>query len=233
MCPLSQYSTAHRRTMKISCNGCRILRKGCTEDCVIRPCLEWINSSEAQANATLFLSKFYGRAGLLNLINAAPQHHRTDVFKSLMYEACGRIMNPTFGSVGLFWSGEWAQCQAAVDAVLAGSQINVMTTSHSQVMVAHGSEHASKLLDIRHVVKDANMDKVKGKSKKPNRTENVMMPMSHVGLVNSATLWNPILSHEPRRLEGGGEEIVRAMLLSQDKPSINGGNNIDLELTLG
>ncbi|BAT99201.1 hypothetical protein LR48_Vigan06g110400 [Vigna angularis] len=210
--------------MKISCNGCRILRKGCTEDCVIRPCLEWINSSEAQANATLFLSKFYGRAGLLNLINAAPQQHRTDVFKSLMYEACGRIINPTFGSVGLFWSGEWAQCQAAVDAVLAGSQINVMPTSHSQ------SDHGSKLLDIRHVSKDANMDKVRGKSKKH---KDVMMPMSHVGLVNSATLWNPILSHEPRRLEGGNGEIMKAVLVSQDKPRINGGANIDLELTLG
>jgi len=135
-----------------------------------------------------------------------------------MYEACGRIINPTFGSVGLFWSGEWAQCQAAVDAVLAGSQINVMP-----------SDRGSKLLDIRHVSKDANMDKVKGKSKKHKTTEDVTMPMSHVGLVNPATLWKPILSHEPRRFEGGNGEIVKA-----DKPRINGGaNNIDLELTLG
>jgi len=84
--PYSHYSATHRQgSMKISCNGCRILRKGCTEDCVIRPCLEWINSSEAQANATLFLSKFYGRAGLLNLINAAPLHHRTGDFPSPLY----------------------------------------------------------------------------------------------------------------------------------------------------
>lgn len=135
-----------------------------------------------------------------------------------MYEACGRIINPTFGSVGLFWSGEWAQCQAAVDAVLAGSQINVMPTSHSQ------SDHGSKLLDIRHVSKDANMDKVKGKSKKH---KDIMMPMSHEGLVNSTTLWKPILGHEPRQLEGGN------VLVSQDKPRINDGANIDLELTLG
>ncbi|KAF1868991.1 hypothetical protein Lal_00048271 [Lupinus albus] len=59
--------------MRLSCNGCRILRKGCSDDCIIRPCLEWINCPESQANATLFLAKFYGRAGLLNLINAAPQ----------------------------------------------------------------------------------------------------------------------------------------------------------------
>lgn len=62
--------------MRMSCNGCRILRKGCTDDCIIKPCLDWIKSSDAQANATLFLAKFYGRAGLINLIEAGPQHLR-------------------------------------------------------------------------------------------------------------------------------------------------------------
>ncbi|EMS48698.1 hypothetical protein TRIUR3_33679 [Triticum urartu] len=42
--------------MRLSCNGCRVLRKGCSEDCSIRPCLQWIKSPEAQANATVFLA---------------------------------------------------------------------------------------------------------------------------------------------------------------------------------
>ncbi|KAL5662533.1 hypothetical protein ACJX0J_029658, partial [Zea mays] len=57
--------------MRMSCNGCRVLRKGCSDACTIRPCLQWIDSPEAQANATVFLAKFYGRAGLLNLLAAA------------------------------------------------------------------------------------------------------------------------------------------------------------------
>ncbi|KAF5777384.1 putative transcription factor AS2-LOB family [Helianthus annuus] len=60
----------------MSCNGCRVLRKGCEDDCILRPCLSWITSSESQANATLFLAKFYGRTGLLNLISAGPRHLR-------------------------------------------------------------------------------------------------------------------------------------------------------------
>ena len=60
--------------MRMSCNGCRVLRKGCGENCSIRPCLQWIKSPESQANATVFLAKFYGRAGLMNLINAVPDH---------------------------------------------------------------------------------------------------------------------------------------------------------------
>lgn len=62
--------------MRVSCNGCRVLRKGCSDDCPIRPCLQWIKSPESQSNATVFLAKFYGRAGLQNLINAGPDHLR-------------------------------------------------------------------------------------------------------------------------------------------------------------
>ncbi|KHN47662.1 LOB domain-containing protein 41 [Glycine soja] len=62
--------------MRMSCNGCRVLRKGCSEDCSIRPCLQWIKNPESQANATVFLAKFYGRAGLMNLINAGPENLR-------------------------------------------------------------------------------------------------------------------------------------------------------------
>ncbi|KAG6396636.1 hypothetical protein SASPL_142791 [Salvia splendens] len=121
--------------MRLSCNGCRVLRKGCSEDCILRPCLYWLNSPQSQSNATFFLAKFYGRAGLLNLLAAAPPPTRPDIFKSLLYEACGRIINPIHGSVGLMSSGEWPRCHAAVNAVLGGAQL------------------ISTLCDIRHVSK--------------------------------------------------------------------------------
>ncbi|KAL3654410.1 hypothetical protein CASFOL_004091 [Castilleja foliolosa] len=114
----------------MSCNGCRALRKGCADGCTLRPCLQWINSPESQVNATLFLAKYYGRAGLINLINVGPTHRRPvrdgarsrirEIFRSLLYEACGRIIHPVHGSVGLMSSGNWPQCQAAVEAVLNG-----------------------------------------------------------------------------------------------------------------
>ncbi|KAJ0039166.1 hypothetical protein Pint_21956 [Pistacia integerrima] len=74
--------------MRMSCNGCRILRKGCSDDCTIKPCLDWIKSSDSQANATLFLAKFYGRAGLINLIEAGPQHLRPGI---CIYPYLGRF----------------------------------------------------------------------------------------------------------------------------------------------
>lgn len=189
--------------MRMSCNGCRVLRKGCTENCTIRPCLQWIKSSDSQANATLFLAKFYGRAGLLNLIEAGPENLRPGtyfinptqaktrfsfiallficilfvaIFRSLLYEACGRVVNPVYGSIGMLWSGNWGECQAAVDAVLKGSPIT-QTSSSLESVEEEQPISPLKTYDIRHVFKDtkpaaaADIDKVKTRTRfKRSRT---------------------------------------------------------------
>lgn len=60
----------------MSCNGCRVLRKGCGDACALRPCLQWIESPKAQGHATLFVAKFFGRAGLVSFISVVPEHER-------------------------------------------------------------------------------------------------------------------------------------------------------------
>ncbi|KAF8023053.1 hypothetical protein BT93_F0519 [Corymbia citriodora subsp. variegata] len=104
----------------MSCNGCRVLRKGCSENCVLRSCLRWIPSPEAQGNATLFLARFFGRSDLLSLVAAVPDSQRPALFQSLLFEACGRTVNPVSGAVGLLSSGNWHVCEAAVETVLDG-----------------------------------------------------------------------------------------------------------------
>ncbi|KAK7275253.1 hypothetical protein RIF29_16363 [Crotalaria pallida] len=227
--------------MRLSCNGCRILRKGCSEDCTIRPCLEWINSPESQANATLFLAKFYGRAGLLNLINAAPQPLRPAVFKSLMYEACGRIVNPAYGSLGLLWTGEWARCQAAVDAVLNGSEISAV--EFSDLQVTPGSKHVFPAHDIRHVSKETNLDQQMGRPQF-KKTGNVIKPKARVGPVDSTGLWNSgsgsgsgstsgFMHRNKEGWETESDQTVEANLMNQDELNQTGEAKVDLELTLG
>nr|GMC71779.1 LOB domain-containing protein 41-like [Ipomoea batatas] len=144
--------------MRMSCNGCRVLRKGCSEKCSIKPCLQWIKSPDAQSNATVFLAKFYGRAGLLNLINAGPEHLRPAIFRSLLYEACGRIVNPIYGSSGLLWSGNWQLCQAAVEAVLGGAPITKLSPDSAACTVSP----SLKACDIRHVSKQESAGAVAG-----------------------------------------------------------------------
>ncbi|KAJ0040091.1 hypothetical protein Pint_27921 [Pistacia integerrima] len=110
----------------MSCNGCRVLRKGCSESCILRPCLQWIESPEAQGHATVFVAKFFGRAGLMSFISAVPESQRPALFQSLLFEACGRTVNPVNGAVGLLWTGNWHVCQAAVEAVLHGRTLRPM-----------------------------------------------------------------------------------------------------------
>ncbi|CAA6667403.1 unnamed protein product [Spirodela intermedia] len=106
----------------MSCNGCRVLRKGCSEGCVLRTSLQWIDSAEAQAHATLFVAKFFGRAGLISFVSSVPESLRPALFRSLLFEACGRTVNPVDGAVGLLWTGNWYLCEAAVEAVLRGGR---------------------------------------------------------------------------------------------------------------
>ncbi|KAG6557299.1 hypothetical protein Mapa_001227 [Marchantia paleacea] len=107
----------------MSCNGCRVLRKGCSESCILRPCLQWIDTPDSQGHATVFVAKFFGRSGLMGFISAVPPSQRPNVFQSLLYEACGRTVNPVFGAVGLLWAGKWDVCQAAVETVLKGGSL--------------------------------------------------------------------------------------------------------------
>lgn len=45
------------------------------------------------------------------------------LFQSLLFEACGRTVNPVFGAAGLLWTGNWHLCQSAVETVLRGGEI--------------------------------------------------------------------------------------------------------------
>ncbi|CAI9115944.1 OLC1v1016962C1 [Oldenlandia corymbosa var. corymbosa] len=110
----------------MSCNGCRVLRRGCSERCPLRPCLDWIDTPKAQSNATLFVSKFFGRSDLMSFISAVPDSKRSALFQSLLFEACGRTVNPVSGAVGLLSTGNWHVCQSAVETVLAGGTLRPM-----------------------------------------------------------------------------------------------------------
>ncbi|KAL2522512.1 LOB domain-containing protein 37 [Forsythia ovata] len=107
----------------MSCSGCRVLRKGCSDNCILRPCLEWIQSSDAQSNATVFVAKFFGRAGLMSFISSVSDNQRPAVFQSLLFEAAGRTVNPVNGALGLLWTGNWHVCQEAVETVLQGGAL--------------------------------------------------------------------------------------------------------------
>lgn len=70
----------------MSCNGCRILRKGCNENCILRQSLQGIESPQAQANATVFVAKFFGRAGLMSFLSSVPESQRPGIIFHLFFD---------------------------------------------------------------------------------------------------------------------------------------------------
>ncbi|XP_045807468.1 LOB domain-containing protein 40-like [Trifolium pratense] len=213
--------------MKLSCNGCRVLRKGCSEDCIIKPCLEWISSAQAQGHATLFLAKFYGRTGLLNLLANAPNQNAEAVFKSLLYEAAGRLVNPTYGALGLFWTGQWSRCEAAVESVLTRSNIN-------DVIAVDGQTSSGTLIaenhvlptnsDIRHVARGTNVD-IKEKTQF-KRAGSIFKPKPRIGLANNATLLKSILENDT-------VTTVETSSMIENEMNETAATQVNLELTLG
>ncbi|KAL6521514.1 hypothetical protein OROGR_018083 [Orobanche gracilis] len=241
--------------MRMSCNGCRVLRKGCSDNCSIRPCLEWIKSPESQANATVFLAKFYGRAGLMNLINAGPNHLRPAIFKSLLHEACGRIMNPISGSVGLVWSGKWQLCQIAVDAVLRGDSITQIATDIAEAKIGppplkacairhiNKEDNLSGSNDLRRVRTRCRLKRAAGKSRgcraavgliEESVNEEVNRSPSHESsLSHQSEMAEPIVEGVSRQSESLGSAETAEQGCVGVKPNSNSDYEIELDLTLG
>ncbi|CAL5326005.1 unnamed protein product [Camellia sinensis] len=236
--------------MRMSCNGCRVLRKGCTDSCSIRPCLEWIKCPDSQAHATVFLAKFYGRAGLINLINAGPQHLRPAIFRSLLYEACGRLVNPIYGSVGLLWSGNWSLCQKAVEAVLKGAPITRIESEDAE----RNNGPPLKAYDIRHVSKgdsagSSDLHRVRTRSK--FKKSGVKKPKTRLSVgsgddsgheeMNRSTSHESSLSHQSEFAANVEVESLEASFLHRAEPKSDAKPNdgavedgeVELELTLG
>ncbi|XP_076934309.1 LOB domain-containing protein 37-like [Bidens hawaiensis] len=124
----------------MSCNGCKVLWKGCNESCILRQSLTAIETPQGQANATVFVAKFFGRAALMSLLSAVPDHQRPALFESLLLEACGRTVNPVNGAVGLLSTGKWHVCQSAAETVLRGGTIHAMPEPFSVRQTPVGDE---------------------------------------------------------------------------------------------
>lgn len=164
----------------------------------------------------------------------------TAIFKSLLYEACGRIVNPIYGSAGLLWSGSWQLCQAAVEAVLKGEQI-VQVSSELAV------GPPVKACDIRHVCKGESKrltsvpsDQLHKVVKSRSRFKNSAAKKTKPTVTGSGNDESGLdTCNEIGENSSGGEgdcvsaETVEATLVKGDERGDGSDVDLDLDLTLG
>lgn len=156
------------------------------------------------------------------------------IFRSLLYEACGRIANPVHGSVGLLWSGDWQLCQAAVEAVLKGTPIARAPITNEAAVTSEGPP--LKAYDIRHVSKDeksaASNDlhrpktsckfKRSGTKYRPSRASRPQPRLASKAEPNRSTSHESSLSHQSElgaNLEGDSKEVESMVSEERADPS--------------
>ncbi|CAH2050735.1 unnamed protein product, partial [Thlaspi arvense] len=110
------------------------------------PACSGSRAPRAQGNATLFVSQFFGLGGLMSFIAAVPENNRPALLQSLLFEACGRTVNPVNGAVGLLPTGNWHVCQAAVQTVLAET-----LSGHSPPELLPENRQSLRILSFQHV----------------------------------------------------------------------------------
>lgn len=173
----------------------------------------------------------------------------------MLYEACGRIVNPIYGSTGLLTSGNWHLCQAAVEAVLSSAPIVKLSPDSA----ADATSPSLTACDIRHVSKenssDPDLHKVKSRTRfkrvsakpqprkqspdvddaarvmwswchKEEEEEPVGSPSLNSGLSQQRTE-EPSREGENADVDSGSVETVEVSPLKLDE------SDVGLELTLG
>jgi hypothetical protein len=150
------------------------------------------------------------------------------VFKSLLYEAVGRLVNPTHGALGLFWTAEWSRCEKAVEAVLTGSDINAVTIVDGQTSscttIAKKCVLPTTTNGIRHIARGTNIE-IREKTQF-KRVVSTFKPKPQVGFVDKATFFKSIL-------ENGSVKTAEASSVIETEPNEASENQLNLELTLG
>lgn len=67
------------------------------------------------------------------------------LFQSLLFEACGRTVNPVNGAVGMLWTGNWHVCQAAVETVLRGGTLRPISDLLESSSLMISSDESSEI----------------------------------------------------------------------------------------
>lgn len=159
----------------------------------------------------------------------------------MLYEACGRIVNPIYGSVGLLWSGNCQLCQNAVEAVLKGTPI---TPIASEIAVNNNGPPLKLPYDIRHISKDENPTKSRDLHRVRTRCRfkrsgaktksNPVCSGSGDEKVNGSTSHESSLSHQSEEaavapnVECESREMAEVEDSAMAEPA-----EVELELTLG
>eukprot|EP00253_Pinus_taeda_P025200 PITA_25200 len=80
------------------CAACRLLRRRCTESCVLAA---YFPQNEGQKFADAH--RVFGASNIIKMLEDLPLENRADAVSSMVYEASARLRDPVYGCTGTIW----------------------------------------------------------------------------------------------------------------------------------
>ncbi|KAK6130820.1 hypothetical protein DH2020_035443 [Rehmannia glutinosa] len=134
----------------------------------------------------------------MSFISAVPENKRPALFQSLLFEACGRTVDPVNGAVGLLSAGNWHICQAAVETVLAGGALRPLSVGILRPLEESEAFACKPKADIMH----GSIGVFVGKSRNPvvGSLENTASFGSGLSEVSPGNMVKEVGSKKPKLL---------------------------------
>lgn len=80
------------------CAACRMLRRRCSENCLLAP---YFPADEADNFARVH--KVFGASNVIKILQMVEETQREDTVKSMVYEARARLQDPVYGCAGIIF----------------------------------------------------------------------------------------------------------------------------------
>ncbi|XP_074566430.1 LOB domain-containing protein 1-like [Curcuma longa] len=112
------------------CSACKILRRRCTDKCVLAP---YFPRTDPVKFTTAH--RIFGASNIIKLLQDLPESQRADAVSSMVYEASARIRDPVYGCAGTIFH---LQKQVSeLQAQLARSQAELINLqAHNKNLLA-------------------------------------------------------------------------------------------------
>ncbi|KAK4774854.1 hypothetical protein SAY86_009789 [Trapa natans] len=93
--PQQPHPTPLQPVVLSPCAACKILRRRCTDNCVLAP---YFPPTEPLKFTTAH--RVFGASNIIKFLQELPETHRADAVSSMVYEANARLRDPIYGCAG-------------------------------------------------------------------------------------------------------------------------------------
>ncbi|KAL5711331.1 hypothetical protein ACHQM5_021798 [Ranunculus cassubicifolius] len=155
------------------CAACKILRRKCTENCVLAP---YFPPSEPLKFTTAH--RVFGASNIIKFLQELPECQRADAVSSMVYEANARIRDPVYGCAGVICHLQKQVTDLQVQLAMAQAQLVNLQCQNSNLTLIY-------------------MDMTRSQQTVPeqlflNQCESTCNIQSFLDENNISTMWDPL-----------------------------------------